>query len=427
MLQTPIVSVQLNFRVCETVDEFAETVRRLVGLARAKDARLVVFPELTGLMLLPALLAGWKPSLARTAGRGKQRGASVAERLRGLMAGSVAGALGADLREQSLAWISGPNNMALLHDTYVDVFTRIAVEFRTVVVAGTTYRPVPGGGFAHSALVFGADGAMLGSQDQVHLVGSELLLVTPGESFSPIVTPVGTLGILVGSDALFPEAGRALAYAGAEVLVNPAACPGSLSAEKVRRAFEARVAENELFGIESFLVGANPWAVRGRRDRWMGRSVILGPIELVPRPGGVLMEMGESVEGALATTLDLPELHRWWDLGAGSLRRAMRPGVYARPLADQYRSGQTIQGAYEAGQVKKQTSSSPPVVPAPPRLPAEVTPGPGLEPIEPSSDVTRAADVAGPPQSEDAESASWPADPEDRPRPEDAERARFWD
>jgi len=70
MLQMPVMTVQLGFRVFASVEEYAQTIRRFADIAKSKEARLLVFPELVGLMLVPPLMAGVKSSLLRVAGRG---------------------------------------------------------------------------------------------------------------------------------------------------------------------------------------------------------------------------------------------------------------------------------------------------------------------------------------------------------------------
>jgi len=278
------------------------------------------------------------------------------------------------MRGQTLRWLSRPENVAILQDTYCDTFAKTAADFRLTIVAGSCYRTLPPAeDVFNTAFVFGSGGELLGTQDQIHLLSTAFGELSAGEQLKPIQTPVGTIGTLLGNDALFPEPARILAYEGAEILVNPAACPGNLQAAKLRHAFEARVTENELYGVQSCLVGKNPWASKEHPESFVGRSAVFGPMELVPRPDGVMMEMGESVEGVLAGLLDLPDLHRWWSDGSTSLRKAMRPGVYHGPLNRFYGAGQTIQGASQARQVQEET-----VQPAP--MPAEQ---PAIEPASP--------------------------------------------
>ena len=49
-------------------------------------------------------------------------------------------------------------------------------------------------------------------------------------------TPVGRLGLLFGEEALYPEAGRVLAYQGAELLVILGATTDEVTASYIRQA-----------------------------------------------------------------------------------------------------------------------------------------------------------------------------------------------
>ena len=116
MFQLPVVVVQSNASVFASVDEYVWTFRRFAEVAKAKEARLVVFPELAGLMLAPPLMAGVKSSLARTAGRSKEKQSPILQKARGFLAGSVAGILRANLPGQMARWFSQAANVALLEE-----------------------------------------------------------------------------------------------------------------------------------------------------------------------------------------------------------------------------------------------------------------------------------------------------------------------
>lgn len=359
MIQVPVVIVQLGAVVFVDVNEFAWTVRRFAEAAKAKEARLLVFPELVGLLLAAPLMAGVKSSLVRSAGRAKGAKAPILRKARGLLAGSVASVLRTDMHGQMTKWLSQAEHIADLEETYRAVFGRIAEEFRLTVVAGSCYtaRP-PASDLFNTTHVFGPDGALMGTQDQTHLISPVVGELSAGDRLQPIETEAGRLGILVGNDALFPEPARILAYQGAELLINLTASRGNLAAARLQHAFLSRVSENELYGVQAALVGRIPWAARPGAESFAGRSIIAGPMELVPRPNGVMAEMGESVQGMLTGVLDLTGLHRWWADGVSSLRRAMRPGIYQGQLLRYYRAGQTIQAAQTVQQLRQEEPGS---------------------------------------------------------------------
>ena len=134
---------------------------------------------------------------------------------------------------------------------------------------------------ANTALVFDGSG-VLGNHRKVHLPRGERGTYVAGDSFAPIETPVGRIGILVDYDKTFPEAARALALRGADVLAVPCAWPASrtnraetLARDRQRRLFDiydqARAAENQLV-----LLSANQTGRHGSL-RFLGQSKIVAP------------------------------------------------------------------------------------------------------------------------------------------------------
>jgi len=117
----------------------------------------------------------------------------------------------------------------------VSMLSAVASEQRIVVVV-----PIfecRGRGVYHNTLaVLGPDGATLGTYRKMHIPEDpqfcEKFYFTPGDQgFSPIETPLGTLGTLICWDQWFPEAARSLALAGADMLIYPTAI-GWMASEK---------------------------------------------------------------------------------------------------------------------------------------------------------------------------------------------------
>ncbi len=115
-----------------------------------------------------------------------------------------------------------------------------------------------------------------------------------------VVTPIGRLGILLGEEALYPEAGRVLAYQGAEILVTLAATGNEVLAAYVRGATLARAQENQCFALTSFLVGKNYLAAdEGDAAEFVGKSGIYAPLEMTPRaPPGFSWKWGHPARKA---------------------------------------------------------------------------------------------------------------------------------
>jgi predicted amidohydrolase len=123
---------------------------------------------------------------------------------------------------------------------------------------------------ANVAYLLGPSG-VIGRYDKAHLpvLGADKF-TDPGYSgFRVIQAAAGRVGMLIGYDLSFPEAARALALAGAEIIALPAWPGGAESAPD----FQARARANE---NHVFLVACNRVGVE-RGARFIGRSCIIGP------------------------------------------------------------------------------------------------------------------------------------------------------
>ncbi len=103
----------------------------------------------------------------------------------------------------------------------------IAKQHQIVVVASLFERRAAGL-YHNTAVVFEADGRMLGRYRKMHIPDDpafyEKFYFTPGDlGFEPIQTSVGKLGVLVCWDQWYPEAARLMALAGADILLYPTA------------------------------------------------------------------------------------------------------------------------------------------------------------------------------------------------------------
>jgi predicted amidohydrolase len=164
-----------------------------------------------------------------------------------------------------------------------------------VVCAGYTEASARG---MHSSAVCVSGDGVLGHQRKVHLPPAERFAYTAGEGFAAFDTPVGRIGMLICYDKLFPEAARALALDGADIVCSLAAWPVDrvAPARRVRddrqtRHFHLvdriRAVENQVVWVSSNQTG--PW----------GRLRFLGGAKVVDPDGVVLAHTG--ARGGLAT------------------------------------------------------------------------------------------------------------------------------
>ena len=178
-------------------------------------------------------------------------------------------------------------------------FARLAAAAGDAVVCAGYTEAVADRRFA-SVVCLSGDG-VLGHQRKVHIPPGELGLISPGEGFAAFDTPVGRLGMLVCYDKLFPEAARALALDGAQII----ACPSAWAVDRERPARRmrndrqvrhfnaldiARAVENQVVWVS-----ANQAGRRGRL-RFPGQAKVVDPDGRVlastgPRPGLALARL----------------------------------------------------------------------------------------------------------------------------------------
>ena len=109
-------------------------------------------------------------------------------------------------------------------------FGALARELGIVLVLSLFERRTAGI-YHNTAVVLEKDGSIAGKYRKMHIPDDPLFYekfyFTPGDlGFRPIQTSVGCLGVLVCWDQWYPEAARAMALAGAEMLIYPTAIGG---------------------------------------------------------------------------------------------------------------------------------------------------------------------------------------------------------
>jgi predicted amidohydrolase len=101
-----------------------------------------------------------------------------------------------------------------------DQLCRLAAQLSIYIVAGVAERARDA--IHNSACLIGPEGLVVVYR-KTHLTDSERAWASPGDAWVMADTPVGRIGLLIGHDASFPEAGRILALKGCDLIVCPAA------------------------------------------------------------------------------------------------------------------------------------------------------------------------------------------------------------
>jgi predicted amidohydrolase len=346
-----IACVQMRMRLPADIDEHREDLRRFLRAADAKRARIVLFPELAGLVVAPLLLRDRGSNLLRAAERAHRSSAGVWERMRGRAAGWAASLLKADLYAATAALLDV--DPQAVWSLYADLYGGLAKSHGVTIVAPSAYLPAATGSPAAAAssagalenrcAVFGPNGDLLGTQSKVLGYAEDEALAQKGSGWQVIATEVGQAGIVIGSDILYPEVGRLLAFQGADFLLVQGACPTQAFYQKLRAGALARMQDNQLYAAASFVVGKTLLR-KGAANAdaqppgpYVGRSAIFAPQELTPRSNGVLVEMGAGAgEGVVTAEWDFPALRHLWETSDTPLRRALPAGEAATLLGALY-------------------------------------------------------------------------------------------
>ncbi len=336
-MKTLIVAcIQQKMRLPQTLEEYREDLRRFLRAAENKRARLVVFPELAGVMVIPPLLGGFQANLLKRADMARRRQSSLWLKISGGVSGAVAGWFNTDFRQMAGALLTTQPEM--VWDAYDEVFGGLAQEFDVTLVAPSAYLPDPLDGVLRNlTVVYGPGGERLGYQAKRVLHTEDEDLAQPGHEWNVIPSPVGRIGLMLGGDLLYPEVGRLLAYQGAELLIGQGAATQRVLYEKLRAGMLARMQDNQLFAAISFLVGHNEFS-RRQRDPFMGRSSVLAPQELTPRASGILVESSNfRSESVLSAVWDFEELAELWETSDTPVRSQLPLDAVGPALSQLYR------------------------------------------------------------------------------------------
>jgi predicted amidohydrolase len=191
-----------------------------------------------------------------------------------------------------------------------------------VVVAG--YAEAFSGLIYNSAVCVTGDG-VLGRHRKVHQPLREDEHYAAGDRFEAFDTPVGRLGLMICYDKAFPEAARALALDGAEVIVCVSAWPGArtnpdpdLSKDRWKRRFDlfdqARALENQVVWLSANQSGT------------FGSLRFVASAKVVDPGGEVLADTGVAAGMAIAE-LDVADALQLARRSMGHLRDR-RPETY---------------------------------------------------------------------------------------------------
>jgi len=253
--------------------DYAERLSQWVAAAGEAGAHLAVFPEYAGLELL-GVASGARRMTPRTSYSALQ------------------------------PWI--PDVLAL--------HRHLAHQHGVTIVAGSLPVASGVGGFVNRVHVVAPDGTVV-AQDkrqltrvehatEVMVAGSRLRLVALGNV---------RVGVLLCYDAQFPLLGRALAQAGADVLLSPSCTHAATGFNRVRLGCRSRALENQCYSVQAPLVGRADWFALVRENT--GRAGVFAPPDTGFPDDGVVAESANDGPGWLFSDLDLGAVRSLRDHG----------------------------------------------------------------------------------------------------------------
>lgn len=164
------------------------------------------------------------------------------------------------------------------------------------------------GRFVNSAQLVTPSG-LVGEQEKIIMTPFERGWgVTGGAPLRVFDTALGKIAVLICYDSEFPLLARALAEAGAEVILVPSCTERVSGYHRVRTGTAARALENTLATVQSPTVGDAPWSPAV--DFNVGAAGIFVPPEHGVSDDGTLASGTLNAAEWVTATIDLEKLHR---------------------------------------------------------------------------------------------------------------------
>jgi predicted amidohydrolase len=289
-----VAAAQYPIEEITAFESFEAKLSRWVSQAATEKAQLLVFPEYAALEL--ALIAG--PAISR----------------------DLHGSLSA---------------LQTYLEGYAALYASLAKQHGVHILAGSAPVRLADGRFVNRARLFAPGGAS-GYQEK-HIMTrfeAEEWGISPSTGLCVFDIGIAKLGIAICYDAEFPLVVRALAEAGAEILLVPS-CTDTLSGyHRVRSCCAARALENQFYVIQSPTVGEAPWSAA--LDVNIGAAAVFAPPDRAISANGILTEGSLNTPQWVYADLDLDALARVREDGEvlNSKRWCLQPGAAALPRAE---------------------------------------------------------------------------------------------
>lgn len=190
---------------------------------------------------------------------------------------------------------------------YKALHAQLAREHGVYIVAGSFPWAIGDNRYHNRAHLFAADGACA-YQDKIQMTRfeREQWLIDGASILNVFNTQLGTLAINVCYDAEFPLFAREQAAAGADLILVPSCTDTRAGFERVRIGCRARALENQVFVVQSSLVGEAAWSPAV--DVNVGAAGVFAPVDHGFPPDGIVEPGVMNSPQWTYATLDLDEL-----------------------------------------------------------------------------------------------------------------------
>lgn len=184
-------------------------------------------------------------------------------------------------------------------DPALSRFRRLAKEEGVWLLVGSLALATDGGKLANRSFLISASGNVVSRYDKIHMFDATLpggRTIRESSSYEPgtkaivVDTPWAKLGMSICYDVRFPALYRALAHAGAQILLVPAAFTKATGTLHWKALLQARAIENGAYVVAAATCGSHP----GGHETY-GHAMIVDP------NGRVVAEAGDEPEVICAT------------------------------------------------------------------------------------------------------------------------------
>lgn len=203
--------------------------------------------------------------------------------------------------------------VAELSASRVQLHLELAKKYKVHILVGSGPLLKADGRYVNAAQLVTPDG-LIGEQEKLVMTPFERDWgISAGRPVRVFATKLATIGIAICYDSEFPLLVRAMAEAGAEIVLVPSCTERISGYHRVRTGSMARALENTISTVQSPLVGDAPWSPAV--DFNAGAAGIYVPSEHAVSDTGVLAEGTLNAAEWVTASIDLARLARIRETG----------------------------------------------------------------------------------------------------------------